>query len=136
MCFYYMIYRRIYMYEILNGALTIRKFSSNLKKKKNLTQILTLPVAQQWHLSDRRTTRVHEILHIRQEFLFLGAGLPFASPYNRRRWPPDARYHHVRTRRSTLRGGRDGGLALVARLARRRAALFTLPPRPSFQFWR
>lgn len=104
------------------------------KKKKDVTQILTLPVAQQWHLSDRRTPRVHEILHVRYEFLFLRAGLPLASPYYRRRWPTNARYHNVRTRRGTFRRGRNGSFTFITRFTGRCAALFAFPPRPSFQF--
>lgn len=106
-----------------------------LKKKKDITQILTLPVAQQWHLSDRRTPRVHEILHVRYEFLFLRAGLPLASPYYRRRWSTNARYHNVRTRWGTFRRGCNGSFTFITRFTGRCAALFTFPPRPSFQFW-
>lgn len=112
-----------------DGIVTAKHLHFRIKQEE-----IDLPVAQQWHLSDRRTPRVHEILHVRYEFLFLRAGLPLASPYYRRRWPTNARYHNVRTRRGTFRRGRNGSFTFITRFTGRCAALFAFPPRPSFQF--
>lgn len=110
------------------------KFRSQLFTKK--AQILTLPVAQQWHLSDRRTPRIHEILHVCQELLFLDGTVALASPYHRGGWPAYIGHYRVRICRRTLGCRGNGCFALIARLARRCTALFALPPWPSFQFWR
>lgn len=56
-------------------------------------KILTLPVAQQWHLSDRRTPRVHKTLHVGDKLLLLRGGLPLAPPYRGRGRSSDCGYN-------------------------------------------
>lgn len=67
------------------------KTGHRIPRKNN--KILTLPVAQQWHLSDRRTPRVHKTLHVGDKLLFLRGDLPLAPPHRGRGRPPDRGYN-------------------------------------------
>jgi len=69
------------------------KTGHRIENPRKNNKILTLPVAQQWHLSDRRTPRVHKTLHVGDEFLFFRAGLPFAPSYPGQGRSSDRGYH-------------------------------------------